>query len=124
MNLHGIVSGAIAAVNPLIELSIQVSAGYTTNADGSRTPVYETAATVPGQVQALQYRDLQQLDGLNIEGTRRAIYINGHVNGLVRAENKGGDLITTPDGSVWLVALVLEDWPDWCKVAVTLQDGA
>ena len=31
------------------------------------------------------------------------------------------DLITMADGTVWLVALVLENWPDWTCVAVTRQ---
>jgi len=77
-----------------------------------------------GQVQSLTYTDLTQIDGLNIQGVRRAIYINGEVDGLVRSENKGGDIITTPNGEVWLVVLVLEYWPDWTKCVVTLQNGA
>lgn len=75
-------------------------------------------------MQALQYNDIIQLDALNIQGERRKIYINGEVDGLVRADKKGGDLITTPDGKVWKVAISLEQWPDWCCVAVTLQDDA
>jgi len=47
-------------------------------------------------VDALTYKDIIQVDGLNLNGTRRAIYINGKVDGLVRPENKGGDLITLP----------------------------
>jgi hypothetical protein len=45
------------------------------------------------------------------------------VDGLVRVINKGGDLITLPDGSIWLVAQVLEQFPDWVSAAITLQDG-
>ena len=73
-------------------------------------------------VQALQYNDITQFDAFNIQGERRKIYINGQVDGLVRVENKGGDLITDPLGNVWLVVLVPKSWPDWCSVAVTLQD--
>src|SRR5579871_2481547 len=121
MDRHGLVSGAIAAVNPLVPLTLQVSNGYTTAADGSRAPSYAAPVTVFGQVHALTYRDLQQVEGLNLNGTRRAIYLEGQENGLVRADNKGGDLITDAAGNVWLVAMVLEAWPDWTKVAVTLQ---
>jgi hypothetical protein len=42
----------------------------------------------------------------------------------VRTDQKGGDLLTMPDGSVWLVAMVLEHWADWTSVAITLQDGS
>ena len=191
MNLHQIASGGIGSVNPFIPLSIRVSTGSTTEDDGSRTPSYAPAVTAPGQVQALTFRDIQQLDGLNLQGTRRAIYVNGRVEGLVRVENRGGDLVTVPgaffngsiagttltvdkvnsgqlavgdvlagsgiidgtsiaalgtgtggvgtyevdtdqnvaeeamtSGAVWLVAIVLEHWPDWTKLAVTLQDGS
>lgn len=123
MNLHGIVAGVIGAVNPLQSLIVQVSTGYT-NTGGTRTPTFAKPVTVQGQVQSLTFSDLRQLEGLNVQGIQRAIYINGRIDGLVRSMNKGGDLITTEDGTVWLVSHVLEYWPDWCKVAVTLQNGS
>lgn len=125
MNLHNIVSGAIAAINPMVTASIRVSSGATTNDDGTRVPTYADPVNVPAQVQSLQYQDIIKLAGLNIQGARNKIYLNGNWNGLVRRDNKGGDLITMPDGSVWLVAVVLENWADWTCVAVTAQiDGA
>ena len=124
MNLHQIVSGAVGTVNNFEQLSIQVSTGNSVGADGKQTPTYAAPVTAYGQVQPLQFRDIQQLDGLNLQGTRRKIYIDGHVYGLVRPANKGGDLITTPSGLVWLVAMVLEHWPAWTCCAVTLQNGS
>lgn len=121
MNLHAIAIGATSFVLPPIPLVVQISNGYTTNADGSRVPSYAPAQIISGDVQALQYTDIAQLSGLNIQGVRHKIYMNGEVDGLIRVENKGGDLITDPSGNVWLVALVLEYWPGWCNVAVTLQ---
>lgn len=123
MNLHGIAAPAIGAVNPSVDVTVKISNGYTTDAAGARVPQYLPDQIVPAQIQALAFRDLMQLDGLNLQGTRRKIYFYGEVDGLVRATNKGGDLVIFPDGSVWLVAMVLEQWPDWCSVAVTLQDG-
>lgn len=126
MNLHGIVSGAIGAVNPFVAGTIKVSNGtYTTAADGKRTPAYDTFTGVQMQVQALTFKDLQQVDGLNLNGTRRAIYMNGRADGVVRSMMKGGDLITLTDGpnaGTWLVAMTLEQFSEWCKVAVTLQN--
>lgn len=127
MNLHNIVSGAIASVNPLITVTIQPSTGYATNADGLRTPTHGAPVTMQAQRQALQYNDIVQLDGLNIQGTRCKLYLNGNWEGIVRADQKGGDLITFPDGSVWLVALVAENWSDvdgWVSVICTKQDGS
>lgn len=130
MNLHAIAFANTRAVNPQQTLIVQVSTGNATNADGTRTPTYAAPVTVLGDVQALTYKDIQQISGLNLNGTRRAIYLNGEVDGLVRVENKGGDLITDQYGNVWLVALVLEQWsdvgpvPSWVKCAVTLQNGS
>lgn len=95
-----------------------------TGPDGKSTPKYITTTGVSGNVQSLQYKDLELISGLNIEGVRRKIYLQGEVDGIVRFQMKGGDLITTPDGVVWLVALVSEQWGPWCSVIVTLQDGS
>lgn len=123
MNLQSIAVGPISVVNPQMPLSVQISTGNTINPDGTVTPTYLPAISgVSGQVQNLTYKDLQQLEGLNLQGLRRAIYINGLTQANVRVTQQGGDLVTTPDGNVWLVAQVLELWPDWCKVAVTLQN--
>lgn len=128
MNLHGIVSGNIGAVNPLLPASVQISTGYSTAADGTRTPQYAAPVTAQAQIQALTFRDLQQISGLNLNGQRRAIYLGGELDATVRAKMKGGDLITLanndPSDGVYLVALVLEQWPDWCKVAATLQNNS
>lgn len=123
MNLHGMAVGAISAINPMVKLTVRVSTGYTTDANHQRVPSYKPPVTVMGQVQPLTWRDIQHLDGLNLQGNRQAVYINGQVDGLVRPDNKGGDLITMEDGSVWLVVQMLETWPDWCKAAVVLQDS-
>lgn len=98
---------------------------YTVN--NSQTVASEAMTTsfmAFGDVQNLTYRDLQQLDGLNLQGTRRKIYVNGHIYGVVRATNKGGDLITDKNGLVWLTAMVLEHWQGWTSVAATLQNGS
>jgi hypothetical protein len=124
VNLHQIVAGAIGTVNPQVPCTIQQSTGYTIGADGTQAPTYTTVSGVPCQIQALTYSDLQKMQGLNIQGLRRAVYVNGNFNGVVRPALKGGDLITTPDGRIWLVAIALEQWPDWCKCAITLQNGS
>jgi len=129
MNLQSITASAVSAVNPMVPCSLQVSTGSTTNADFSKSPSYAAAVPVMGQVQALSFGDLAQVDGLNIQGIKKAIYLQGDIEGLLRPSGKGGDLITMPDGTVWLVVMVLEAWGNntgktggnWCKVAVTVQ---
>ena len=124
MNLHQVVSSAIGAVNPNAPVIVQTSAGNSVNPDGSVVPTFNPPFSAIAQVQELTTRDLRQLDGLNIQGSSRAIYLNGEVDAIVRVSQRGGDLITLADGSVWLTTHVLEQWPDWVKVSVTLQNGS
>lgn len=121
MNLHGIVSGCINAVNPFVPLVLSISTGYTTGDSGIQTPTYADPVVGQGQVQPMSWRDLQQVDGLNLQGTPQAIYFYGEVDAIIRVKSKGGDLITDSNNNVWLVNQVLELWPDWCKVCATLQ---
>lgn len=128
MNLHQIVSGAIGTINPFLPVTVQKSTGYTTDATGRRTPQFTNISTT-GQVQALSGDDIKQLTnlGIAIQGVMRAVYLNGDWQGLVRYDKTGGDmmLFVRPGRSVadtWRVTQVLETWPDWCKVVVTLQD--
>jgi hypothetical protein len=124
LNLHGIVSASlIPGVNPLVPISIQRSTGYTTNADGTQVPTYASPVSVFAQIQALTYTDLTQIDGMNIQGERRSVYINGRTDAIIRGNREGGDLITW-NGIVWLNVHVLEYWPDWCKFIITRQDGS
>jgi hypothetical protein len=79
---------------------------------------------IQAQIQPMTYRDLQQLDGLNIEGLRWKIYMSGQLDGVIRKENKGGDIVQIAAGrhrGEWLVAQVLEQWKDWVCAAVTFQ---
>lgn len=123
MNLHAIVSGAIGAVNPHVSVQVQLSTGHTTTPAGKRVPAYSAPVAMTAQVQALTSTDLRKLDGLNIQGSMRTLYLSGSLSGVSRLAQKGGDLVTMPDGAVYLTTMVLEQWPDWCKVAVTLQNG-
>lgn len=121
MNLHGIASPYIGAVNPNISVSMQQSAGYTIASDGTQIPSYAAPVMLLGQVQELTIRDLQKLDGMNIQGAQRKIYLNGAWNPVVRSTGQGGDLATLPDATIWLVVATLELWPDWVCIAVTRQ---
>jgi hypothetical protein len=124
VNLHGIVAGAIGAVNPQVGATLRRSTGYSTAADGTRIPLYETFANVTCQVQELTQRDLAQVEGIVNQGSSRAVYLNGRWRGAIRVAAVGGDILQLADGTVWLVTAVPEQWPDWTKLIVTLQDGS
>lgn len=127
MNLHHIVRGAIAVVNPDINVSLERSTGYTVAADGEQIPTYATLEG-PGQVQALSAKDLQHAANLNIQSVDRKVYLYGNWMGVVRADQKGGDVLTFPQApgagpQDWKVVIVFETWPDWCAVGVVLQNA-
>lgn len=86
-----------------------------------------SSLTLLAQAQAMSTRDLRQVEMLNLTGTMKAFYVNGALDGGVRVELKGGDLLTLPDASVWLVTLVTEPWAitaGWTKLIATLQTGS
>lgn len=128
VNLRAAANAVTSTLNPNVRAELRKSVDYTTAADGSRTPNY-TIRPIVLQVQALSYSDIVQLDGLNIEGVRRAVYASTQIAAIIRVMQKGGDLIVfprgvagvPPEGTTWLAAHVLERWPDWCKIAITLQ---
>ena len=69
--------------------------------------------------------DLRQVSGLNLNGELRAMYCNGSIEDVDRPQTLGGDLITLPDASVWLVVKVLENWNStsgWTKFCVVRQN--
>lgn len=119
MNLHSVVSGAIGSVNPFIPIEVQQSTGYTTDANYNQIPTYATIQTT-GQVQPLSASDVRKLEGMNIQNVTQAVYLNGNFEGVFRVLGKGGDLLVF-NGYTYLVNAVLERWPDWCKVGVTMQ---
>jgi hypothetical protein len=124
MNLHGVVFRAIGAINPNRYISYQKSMGSVPGPGGVRQPQYAAPVKLSAQVQDVSQGDLRKADGLNIQGVKRKAYFTGQAAGVVRVRNYGGDLITLDDGSLWLVAMALEDWPDWVCVMLVLQKPA
>jgi hypothetical protein len=128
MNLRGIANSVTSSVNPNVSCNLLQSAGYVTQSDYSRTPQY-SGQVIQVQVQALTFADLRQAEGINLQGTRRAVYVNGAVAGIIRVKKKGGDVLAfadglLPEGNVWLVVHILEQWDSWAKFVITLQDDS
>mgnify|MGYP001617856700 CR=1 FL=1 len=126
VNIRPVANMMIQSINPDVQATVRRSTGYTTLPSGKRTPTYADSP-ITLQVQALSKSEIQHLDGLSIQGTARAIYFDGAVFGLVRAQQKGGDVIifpagTLPEGDEWLCVHVLEQWSPWGKVAIVLQN--
>lgn len=120
MNLHGIVAGAIGTVNPFITAQAIQSTGYTALPSGKQVPSYADPITLSIQKQELSFKDLQHVDGLNIQGELCSVYLSGQIYGVDRGTAKGGDKFVF-NSQTWLVVAVPEQWPDWCRVILCLQ---
>lgn len=120
MDLRGLANGVTTTVNPNKTVTVRRSTGYTIGAGRKQVPGYADPVTGPAQIQALDANDIKQLDGLNIQGTVRAIYLRGVLAGVVRPDGTGGDLVEI-GSETWLVVKVLEGWPTWTKAAIVLQ---
>lgn len=122
-------SGVVSGTEIVEQLSGTAGGAGTYLLNRSQDAVASTAMTTAyvmlAQVQPMTWRDLQQTDGLNLNGTRRKIYLYGSIDSINRVTEGGGDLITVASGvnaGVWLVAQVLEQFPDWVCAACTLQN--
>lgn len=123
MYLRGIANSVSSTINPNETVTVLRSTGFTLGAGARQVPSYADPVTGPAQVQALDANDLKQLDGLNIQGTLRALYLRGALAGEVRPTQQGGDIVKrNNETETWLVVKVLETWPNWTKVAICLQE--
>ena len=120
MDLRSLANGITQSVNPNTLVVVRRSTGYTIGAGARQVPTYAAPVEGPANIQALDANDIKQLDGLNIQGTLRAIYLRGALAGVIRPDGTGGDLVAF-GGQTWLVCKVLESWPTWTKAAIVLQ---
>lgn len=126
MNLRSLVNRYTQVTNSNTQIQWIQSNGYVTDSAGRRAPQI-LILTVDAQIQALSATDLQHAAGLNITGVMRSVYLYGNAAGVVRVDQLGGDILVFPEipescNRKWLVTKVVETWPDWCHVIVTLQD--
>lgn len=130
INLRGIANSAIQQINPNQLIKISAPNGYTVDPDTLLQMPSYTQLTAQGNIQALTSDDLDQMSGLNIEGTLRAVYLYGNWGGVLRPDGQPNTILTlttnesgTTKEREWNVFRVLEMWSTWCKVAVVLQAG-
>lgn len=125
MNLAAVVAPVIGAVNPPVPGVLYRYTGATKNPDYTRTASYsQTPVTV--QEQPLGPTDLRQLLAMNIQSVTRKAYLYGDIQGVNRASQLGGDMVSYSLAGTtryWLVTAVLETWDQdgWCSVGLTEQ---
>ena len=120
IDLRSIANTAIQSINPDITVEVWKSTGYVIGPGLKQIPSYAAPISGPAQIQALSSDELKQMDGLNISGVMKVIYFKGALNGVVKPESKGGDLVKF-DGKTWLITRVLENWEVWTKAVITYQ---
>jgi len=115
LNLHGIVRGAVQAVNRDRTVAYLESLGYVPNASGRQVPAYGPPLVKWAQIQPPSGRDLRHMEFLNIQGTTRVVYLYSDPLAIVRVNAQGGDLLQFPQFSGapfdnWLITHVEETW--------------
>lgn len=125
MDIRGIANGATQSINPNVAITLRQSTGYIIDPTTRKQVPNYTSTPGYGNVQALDGKDLVQLDGLNIQGVLRTLFLYGAAAGVIRPDQRGGDTVTI-GGKTWLVVKVLEHWdnPTWAKVAICYQGTA
>jgi hypothetical protein len=127
MDLRGIANSCSNSVNPNLIVSVKRSTGSTVGAGLKQVPSYAAPVSGPAQLQALDSSELRQVEGLNLQGVIRGIYLRGALAGVIRPNGTGSDLVViappAPAAFVgtWLVVKVLEQWPLWTKAVIVLQ---
>jgi hypothetical protein len=120
LNLHKIANSAIRRVNPNISAVLKKYAGETIGPGRTPQPSYLPDQGVIIQLQPLSKGELQHVDGLNVQGLVKSIYVNGNYFSVQREKEQGGDIFLI-NGETWLVVEPIELWPDWCRLLVNLQ---
>jgi hypothetical protein len=130
MDLRTIANQVSNCVNGNLIVTVLRSTGFTTGAGYKQVPTYAAPVSGPAQLQALDSSELRQVEGLNLQGAIRGIYLRGALAGVVRPNGTGGDLVIiappAPAAFVgtWLCVKILETWPLWAKAVVVLQEGS
>ena len=130
LNLHAVVRGAVQAVNADIPGWWYQSNGNVIASDGTQQPAYLQPLSVQLQVQPPSARDLKFIDFLQLQGVIRTVYMFSNPQGIVRVNQKGGDLLLFPQwagapNDTWLVEQPGEGWnvssSGWTKLFAVLQ---
>lgn len=120
MDVRGMANSATVSVNANTTVTIYRSNGFTIGSGGKQSPTYENGVTGYAQIQAIDSEDLKQLDGLNIQGVVRCMFLRGLLAGVIRPNQTGGDLVRIGSKD-WLVVKVLETWEGWVRAVIVLQ---
>lgn len=118
INLHAVTRPVIRAVNPDQAVVILASAGWSVDDVYRQRPIWRPAVRLMAQVQPVPDKTLQFLVQQRDNTIWRDFYLPGDWSALVRADERGGDLIYW-DGYEWQADQVVEGWSPtvgWTKL--------
>lgn len=127
LNMHGLVRGAIQAVNEDIAGSVYVSTGRT-NVRGILTPTF-SAVAAQLQVQAQKHDPIRHERSLEYSNSYITVYAYGDFSDIERPSGSGGDVVNFLDPNTgmsrwYYISQVLEWWPGWCSFECVRQLSA
>ena len=127
MNLRKLANSRTRRINRNVKAVWRKSTGYTTSEDGTRVPVFaDTDIMINPQAVAAKF---QHIEGLNIEGVSRSVYIDANnIMGPVRPDVRGGDFLVFAqypgrEAQAWKVLDIMETWPAWSHVIAVLDQN-
>lgn len=107
-------------MNPFVPAIYYRSLGSVTASNGARVPAFAQAVPMNIQKQELSFKELQHVDGMNLQGIFCSVYLRGHAFAVTRDKKRGGDKFLI-DGETWLLVEIMEQWDNWCRVILVLQ---
>ncbi len=126
MNLHAIANAAICAVNANEPVTLYQASGQE-NVRGIVMTKYLVPQTFMAQVQAESDAALQHMSETGQSSIQKRFYVQADAlmtpQGLVRQQDRSGDIIERIDGTFWLVTAVFDDFATsgWVCLRATLQ---
>jgi len=86
-----------------------------------------STAEAASLIKLIPQKYLGDVQGAVMRSIMRSVHLYGNVQGIVRTDSQGGDVLQFPEAPGgpprnWRVTLVMETWPTWCRVIVTLQN--
>lgn len=120
IDLYGMASGALNAVEPLREIQIFQSTGEEQTYGYGMRASYSNPQPILADVQSVSGQDIQFVQNIAQQGDYRVVYLQASAHAINCPLGCNGDLLFF-DGTMWKITQVLEEWDNWRKVFVTRE---
>jgi hypothetical protein len=127
INLHAIVNPIIAILHPNESIILYIAAGQV-NEHGMVRPLFAAPLKAEAQIQSLTSQDLQNDAGMPKNEIGYKAYIFSAPDdkdkpaSIIRAHERGGDIVRRADGTWWKATAMPEDFSKSGWVCLTLTE--